>query len=562
MTAAQPTLVETRMRDGVGLAADLHRPEGAAAGARHPTLLFRTPYGKSGYRDEALVAAALARGYAVFVQDVRGRYASQGAFDPYRQEGRDGYDTIEWIAAQPWSDGKVATAGLSYPGAVQWLAAIEAPPHLVCAFPAMCFSSARQFFYFGGAFDLSWIPWIANNIAPDARRRRGLEGPKTGAEARAAWRKTGRDVLRHVPLNTLPLFRDVAPFYYEWLDHPDDGDYWSFADIESRHDRVRVPTFNFSGWHDEGYGPIGAVRNFTGVRARAATPGARTHARLLIGPWTHGDPDPSSTRVGDREFGREAGLDYVSLVLDWCDWHVKGIDRGLDRRAPVRIFVMGENRWRDEAEWPIPGTRRRDLFLRAGHRLSWSAPGPGDGSDRFVYDPNDPVVDPHFEAGLGAHDQRSLERRRDVLAFTSDPLSEPIEVTGHLEFRIWMASTAVDTDIYARLLDVAPDGTAWNLMSPTLEVLRVRYRDSEREPAPLLPGRPYELSLRSGITSNRFDRGHRIRVQITSSFFPHLDRNPNTGRPVSAEERLVPATQTIFHDGDRPSRVILPIVER
>jgi putative CocE/NonD family hydrolase len=223
---------------------------------------------------------------------------------------------------------------------------------------------------------------------------------------------------------------------------------------------------------------------------------------------------------------------------------------------------MGANRWRDEAAWPVPGTTWRELYLRAGGRLDWAAPATAETPDAFTYDPADPVEDPHYAAGLGAHDQRQVERRPDVLVYTSDALPEALEVTGHLEFRLWVATSALDTDFYARLIDVAPDGTAWNLMSPTLEVLRARYRDSEREPSLMTPGRPCELRLASGVTSNRFEQGHRIRVHVTSSFFPHLDRNPNTGRPVPGEERLVSARQTIFHDPLRPSRVILPVVPR
>ena len=551
------TSVEARMRDGTALAADLWEPDPPG---RRPVVLLRTPYGKHTYRDYSLLGAAVARGYAVVVQDVRGRYASAGDFDPYRQERHDGFDTVEWIAAQPWSNGRVATVGLSYPGAVQWLAAVEAPPHLVCAFPAMCFSSARQFIYFGGAFDLSWIPWSVVNVAPDARRRRDLPGPRTAQEARVAWRAAEAAAFRHVPLATLPDLRGVAPYYFEWLDHPDDGEYWEYASIESGHDRVRVPTFSFSGWHDEGYGPIGAVRNFTGVRARAATPEARGRSRLVIGPWTHGDPAPGDRRVGDRDFGPEAGLDYDALVLDWCDWHVKGTDRGLAAGSPVRVFVMGANRWREAADWPVPGTTARALYFRSDGGLAWSPPAGDDRPRAFTFDPNDPVVDPHFDAGLGPHDQRAVEARPDVLVYTSEPLDDDLDVIGHVEFRLWIASSAADTDFFARLLDVEPDGTAWNLMSPTLEVLRARYRASEREPELMTPGTPYELTLALGVTANRFRRGHRIRVHVTSSFFPHLDRNPNTGRAVASDARLLPARQTVFQDRTRPSRVILPVV--
>jgi putative CocE/NonD family hydrolase len=547
----------TPVRDRTLLRADLHSPPGDE---RRPVLLIRTPYGRQDYREDSLVAKAVERGYAVLVQDVRGRYGSEGEFDPYKREGADGYDTIEWVASQPWSNGRVATAGLSYPGAVQWLAAVEAPPHLVCAFPAMCFSSPRQFFYFGGAFDLSWLSWTVNNIAPDERRRKKLPGPQTGREARAWFRQHGRDALRRVPLKGHPALAGVTPFYDEWLDHPDAGPYWDYANLERRYANVRVPIFNFSGWHDEGYGPIGAIRNFAGLRAHGATALARS-PRLVIGPWVHGQPKSDTRTVGDRDFGVAAGLDYDQLVLDWCDLHVRGMERGLGWQAPVRLFVMGANRWRGESVWPVPAAPLR-LYLRGGGGLTGEVPGETEAPDQYVFDPNDPVEDPHYDSGLGPHDQRALESRKDVLVFSTPPLEEDLEIVGAIEFRLWVASSAPDTDFYCRLLDVDRDGVAWNLMSPTLEVLRTKYRLGEDTPEWLTPGEPVELTFRLGLTANRFQRGHRIRVHVTSSFFPHLDRNPNTGRPSAIESRLVPARQTVFHDAGRPSRVILPVVER
>jgi putative CocE/NonD family hydrolase len=541
------------LRDGVKLGADLYRPAGDAA---CPVLLIRTPYDK-GKSEHEFVAGALERGYAVVVSDVRGRYSSEGDFDPYRHEGLDGYDTIEWVAAQPWSNGRVATAGLSYPGAVQWLAAVESPPHLVCAFPAMCFSSGRQFFYFGGAFDLSWLSWTVENIAAEDRRRRKVStGPQATREARQWWREHGHEALARVPLRDQPALAGIAPFYFDWLDHPDDGPYWHFADLESRHSQVRVPIFNFSGWHDEGYGPIGAVRNFTGLRDRAATPDARS-PRLMIGPWVHGSP--GTGRVGARDFTGAAAIDYPRLVLDWCDLHARGIDRGLGSGPLVRVFVMGANEWRTSPTWPLPSTART-YYLRTGGRLTTDAPAHGEAYDTYTFDPNHPVEDPHYDEGLGPRDQRAIEGRADVLTFTTPTLEEDVEVIGHIEFRLWIASSAPDTDFICRLIDVDADGAAWNLMSPTLEVLRAKYRHGEIEPLYLTPGRPEELTLKLGLTANRFLRGHRIRVQVMSSFFPHLDRNPNTGRPAAIEPRLVPARQTIFHDAARPSRVILPVV--
>jgi len=349
----------------------------------------------------------------------------------------------------------------------------------------------------------------------------------------------------------------VTPYYDEWLDHPDDGPYWDFAELEPRHARVKVPVFNFSGWHDEGYGPIGATRNFMGLVASGGNAAAR-QPRLMIGPWVHGEPQVSTRTVGDRDFGVEAGLDYDALVLDWCDMHARGV--GSAATIPtVRLFVMGANRWRNDTTWPVPSSPRA-LFFRAGGQLAAEAPSAGEAPNGYVFDPNDPVEDPHFDKGLGPHDQRAIESRRDVLTFTTPTLPEDVEVIGAIEFRLWVASSAPDTDFYCRLLDVDADGAVWNLMSPTLEVLRAKYRTSETEPTALVPGQPVELIFRLGLTANRFKRGHRIRVQVTSSFFPHLDRNPNTGRPPAIESTLVPARQTIFHDAARPSRVILPVV--
>ena len=251
-------------------------------------------------------------------------------------------------------------------------------------------------------------------------------------------------------------------------------------------------------------------------------------------------------------------------MLDWSDLHLRGVTANrLSKEPPVRVFTMGSNRWRSASEWPIPGTRRVAWYLRAGGRLSLDAPTATEDSDSYVYDPSDPVVDPHggpYAGVLGPFDQQPVGRRKDVLVFTTEPLREDLEVTGNIEIRLWIASSAPDTDFHVHLLDVEPDGRAWNLMSPTVAVVRARYRNDERHPELMTPGRPYELTFRLPITSNCFLKGHRIRAHVMSSFFPHLDRNPNTGRPVPAEGRLVPARQTIFHDASRPSRLILPEV--
>ena len=543
--------LEVRMRDGIVLRADVLRPDRPG---RLPALLVRTPYGKTWERsDDSFAVRAARAGYVVVFQDVRGRYRSDGVFDPYRQEGKDGYDTIAWVAGLPYCDGQVGLTGLSYPAAVQWLAAVESPPPLKAMAPAMTFSSGRSFVYFGGAFDLSWLPWFYSNIAPDVRRRLGLPGPRSDAEAEKAWTANGEAWLRHLPLGTHPALAGVAPAFFEWLDHPDDGPYWDYLRIESRYDRVRIPVLNLSGWHDEGYGPNGAAHNFMGTR--------QWGGRLVIGPWTHGTPTPKKTRVGAIDFGKDAGLDYFALLLRFFDRWLKGVQNGIDREPPVRIFVMGDNAWRDETEWPLARARPTAYYLRASGRLATDPPTEPESSDGYLYDPADPVVDPH-EGRLGPFDQSPLQARRDVLVYKSEPLARDLEVTGPIDIELWASSSARDTDFVARLLDVHPDGKAYNLMSPTLEVQRARYRNGEDHPEPLEPGRPVKLRLANGVTANVFKAGHRIGLLVTSSLHPHLDRNPNTGGVIAKEERTLRADQLIFHDAGHPSRIVLPVIPR
>ncbi len=296
--------VAVPMRDGVKLAADVLRP---AEAGRFPTLVYRTPYGRKHAEGNDVVRAALQRGYAVVLVDVRGRYGSEGAFVPYVNEGRDGYDTIEWAAAQPWSSGEIGTFGLSYPGAVQWLAAVESPPHLKAMVPAMTFSTGRNFFYAGGTWDLSWIAWIWENIAPDARVRAKLPGPQTGKEADAAWKALEPVLPYRLPLTDLPELKEVAPYYFDWLAHRPGEAYWDWADLRGRYDKVSAAVLNFSGWHDETYGPEGAITNFLGLlAARKGEKDPRT--QLLIGPWTHGGEDTDHS--GERQV-RPDGADRL-----------------------------------------------------------------------------------------------------------------------------------------------------------------------------------------------------------------------------------------------------------
>lgn len=554
--------VPVKMRDGVELRADVLTP---SATGRFPVLVYRTPYDKRRAPESySTFRRAVDRGYAVVIQDVRGRYASEGEFDPYRQEGPDGYDTIEWAARQPWSNGSVGTFGLSYPGAVQWLAAVERPPHLKAMAPAMTFSTPRNFFYSGGVFDLSWIGWIWNSIAPDARAKKNLTGPRTEDEARAEWRLIRDRLQRHLPLNTLAELQEVAPYYSEWMRHPAGDPWWDWAELRNKYARVDAAVLNVSGWYDEAYGLEGAMTNFSGLVA--ARRGERNlRARLIVGPWTHGVLETAQSSSGERAFGPAARIDYDDLVLDWMDRHVRGIENGVDREKPVRFFVMGENAWRESESWPLPRIRPTSIYLappspggRRG-RISWAPSRLKHLFTSFESDPANPVVDP-FAASSGAHDYRSLEGRADVVIFDSEPLEDELEVTGPITAEIYLACSAPDTDLWVRLLDVAPDGTAFNLMSPGLEVVRASYRSGGPEPERTLPGHGYKLRFANLLTSNVFKKGHRVRAQISATFFPHFSRNLHSGELEIASTTMRKATINIFHDGRHPSRLVLPVV--
>ena len=534
------TAVAVPMRDGIVLRADLYRPPGSD---RSPTLVYRTPYGRTETPADPIVLAAVRRGYAVVLQDVRGRYGSGGVFQPYQQEGRDGYDTIEWAARQPWSNGSVGTYGLSYPGAVQWLAAVEQPPSLRAMVPAMTFSRPESFWYSGGVWDGSWLDWTWLNIAPDLRRRLRAAGPKTDEEVARSWDQDRGAARRHRPLLDLPNFKGVAPWYYEWMRHPPGDRYWSFAKLAGRYDRVDAAVLNLSGWFDEAYGPIGAVENFQGAgrarpfdRLRASS--ERSEWALVLGPWTHGGVQRS--KAGDREFGPEAALDYDRLVLDWMDRHLKGVD-SVSTGAPVRVFVMGSNQWREADRWPFPGTRADTMYL-AGTREGGEGRRGGGGARQLVRrppadsgvetvirsDPANPVTDP-FEGKFGAHDYRGLTAGPSIAVFETVPFSAPVEIIGRVVVELSVSASVPDFDLWVQLYDVAPDGTGWNLSTPGTALQRASYRDGGPERKLVRPGQTVRLRMDRLITANRFLVGHRLRVIITPQFHPLFSVNPQTG---------------------------------
>ena len=552
--------VAVTMRDGVVLRADVLRP---AQDGKIPVLLYRTPYGKDEARHEyGTFRHAVERGYAVVIQDVRGRYHSDGDFLPYENEGRDGYDTIEWCAAQSWSNGAVGTFGLSYPGAVQWLAAVENPPHLKAMVPAMTFSTPQNFFYAGGTWDMSWMEWIWDNIAWDARVKKNLPGPRTYKEALAAWEQEGPALLNTLPLLEVKPLQQVAPYYFNWLRHPPEDKWWNWSELRDKYSRTSAAVLNLSGWYDDNYGPEGATTNYAGLlKAREKQQDFNTH--LLLGPWVHGVDSTGKTRAGEREFGPAAAIDYDEVVLRWMDHYVKGIDNGVDGEKRVRYFVMGRNQWRESDQWP-PEAAKTSMFLaakagtsRSGELRTTSFDEKG-GFTQFLSNPADPVVNPYNSSG--AHDYAKLSDRADVLTFDSAALQQEIEVTGPISVRVWVSCDCRDFDLWARLLDVAPDGRALNLMSPGLDVQRASYRDLSRGRQLLSPGKIYELRLERLITSNVFLPGHRVRLQISASFTPNFSRNLQTGKSEVNSSEIKKARIRVFHDASHPSQIVLPVV--
>ncbi|MBI3743928.1 MAG: CocE/NonD family hydrolase [Chloroflexi bacterium] len=568
--------VEARMRDGVVLRSDVYLPEG---GGKHHVLICRTPYDKTNISQLYDAKRIARRGYAVVIQDVRGAFASDGEYYPFLTCREDGYDTVEWAAAQPWSNGRVGMFGGSAMGITQWLAAVEAPPHLFAIAPAVTASDLHDgWIYQSGAlllgFALSW----AINLS-----RRWLETHKSELppEKYAAWDKALADATAngsahylHLPLTNQPLLRDLARYYYEWLAHPSEDAYWKRWKIQDLHDRVKVPVFNLGGWYDIFIG--GTMRNYAGMRERGGAAQSRSGTRLVVGPWFHGQ-GPTTLPEGwiDVVHGAsQQDVDMNGQWLRWMDHWLKGEANGVDRDAPVRVYTLGEKRWQDFPSWPPPNVDYQAWHFHSGGRANTAS---GDGRldrmapeqeprDDYIYDPADPA--PTAGGGLccqpmmsfgGAYDQRPIEARNDVLVYTSAPLERDLEVTGPVVVKLWASTSAVDTDFTAKLVDVHPDGLAQNLCD---NIARARYHKSPAKPVRLRSNRVYPYTIDLYATSNLFKAGHRIRVEISSSNFPRFDRNLNTGGVNATESVGVRAQQHVYHDRLRPSHIILPVIPR
>jgi putative CocE/NonD family hydrolase len=534
--------VAIEMRDGVSLQATVYRP---AAPGRYPTLVYRTPYNRQ--RPPGITEAAVHRGYAVVVQDVRGRYGSAGTFNPYVHDGKDGYDTIEWAARQPWSNGSVGTFGLSYPGAVQWLAAKEHPAALKAMVPAMTYSTPETFWYSGGVWDGSWLDWVWYNIAPDLRVKAKAAGPKTSREAREI-ADSAMTRLRGLPLASLPDFKEIAPWYYDWMRHPPGDPWWSWATLKGAYAGVPSAVLNISGWYDEPYGPMGAIENYEGLVAS----GGRNRAALILGAWTHGGQQ--ETAAGDRDFGPNATISDEETILGWMDHYIKGALTLL--LPPVRVYVMGVGQWRHWQSWPPAGSRP-DTLLLSGTGLGKQVKGAA--FSRFHSDPAVPLADPYGGAA-GSHDYRRLSGRKDLLLFDSEPLSQPVEIAGPINVELTVSATVPDFDIWVQLFDVAPDGSAWNLAGFGGGIQRVSYRNGGPQRELVRPGQKVTVRLDRLVTANHFLPGHRIRLMVASAFVPLFSRNLQTGALEFDSARTAAGDITVHHAPGAVSRLILPTV--
>jgi putative CocE/NonD family hydrolase len=550
------------MRDGVTLYADVYRP---ARDGKYPVLVQRTPYSTqrfpAAYEEPVFFAS---RGYVFVFQDVRGRHESEGKWEPFRNDIEDGHDTIEWAAAQSWSNGKVGMQGHSYGGHVQWRAAMSHPPHLVTIFPIVASTSLyHNWVTLNGAWRLSFnFGWGADRQESRIMQNTGIHAMKNGPPAQRY-----DSVLSHLPLITMPeLLGRHAQFYSDWIHHPDYDDYWKALNVEEVFDQIDIPVHTHGGWFD--IFTEGTQGGYIGVSHHGKTPQVRRQSRMMIGPWEHG----VSQKTGDLDFGAAARMEREVVELPWFDYWLKGAANGLDADPPVTLFVMGANVWRQENEYPLTRTQYRNLYLSSGGhantaggdgRLSWQIPAAGSAEDRYDYDPRDPVPSTGGNNCCGTptvsgpRDQKSIEKRGDVLVYTSEAVDEPLEVTGPVKVVLYASSDALDTDFVAKLIDVFPDGRAINLCEG---VLRARYRESLSRPKPLEPGKVYPFEIRLTGTSNVFLKGHRLRVDVTSSHFPEFDRNPNTGEPFGVSTAMKTAHQTVYHSAPRPSHIVLPVI--
>jgi putative CocE/NonD family hydrolase len=555
-----------RARDGVRLSVDVYRP---AAEGRFPGILVHTPYNNNAPAWTQRARWFARRGYAVALSDVRGRYDSEGDWDPFNAKHKtDGHDLVEWLARQPWCSGKVGMMGGSYMGWTQWWTATQAPPSLKAIVPEVAPPDAFANAPYQDGVLVGWtMDWAA--MMSGRTGQAVADGPYGGFT-----NTRGRDLMQtpYVKLNERRGALD-SPWFDTWLrQNLATGDYWKAIAYqgEEQYRKVTVPSLAVTGWFDANH--PGSPMNYLGMKRHGATPEAR-RPRLVIGPWPHGFN--RDRKLLDTDYGPQAVIDWDGYVCRWFDHCLKGDDNGVQDDPPVFVFVMGRNRWYAEKDWPLPQTRRTKYYLHGGGKanslkgdgtLSTTPPG-DEPADTYVYDPARPTPAPFTGGHIdGPADTRKAAEGDDVLVYTTPPLVEDLEVTGPVEAKLYAATSAKDTDWMVRLIDVRPDGPAVLLCDG---VIRARGRDPNNGGAftaerlsTIEPGKVYEYTIRFWRgTGNAFAKGHRIRVEVSSSYYPYYLRNLNTGGDnLALETDAVVARQKVYHDTDRPSHVVLPVI--
>jgi putative CocE/NonD family hydrolase len=542
--------IKQRMRDGINLSSYIYRPD---SDSKFPTILTRTPYSTvdgffKRFDEDAKFFAS--NGFVYIIQDCRGKNDSDGLFRPFFDDNFDGYDTIQWILAQKWSNGKVGTLGASYSAWNQWATAVLKPPGLktmisIVALPDPVINVPYQ----NGALVLPMAEWMAM-----IEGRRNIPAEIYNTE----------QLLWHLPLKTMDKqFGRSSKIWEDWISHPTADDFWAKTFYQDKLDRVHIPVLHISGWYDDDL--IGTHLNYTTVTHNQNFDKSY-YQKLIIGPWQH--KVNRTTKIGEIDFGNSALIDLRNIELDWFNRFLKEEDNGIDREAPVQIFVMGENKWKKHSAWPPENIKYIPYYLHSKGManslygdglLNEASPAITESFDGYMYDPANPVrciLDPEEVSAEGPFDQRSLERRDDVLVYKTKPLERDIELTGPVKLKLFVSSSATDTDFWAQITDVFPNGYSMHL---TENILRCGYRNGLDKFEPLIPDKVTEINIDLWVLSNMFKKGHRIRLDISSSCFPKYNRNQNTGNRLGTDTNIIKAEQKIYHNKDFPSYLIMPV---
>lgn len=554
------------MRDGVNLSADIWLPASSQGDGPWPALLLRTIYDNQEPRYMGWTRKFIERGYAVVVQDCRGRGDSGGEWDPYVCELNDGYDTHEWVGQQSWCDGNVGTFGLSYPGFTQTLPASLRSKYLKAVAPIASQQDNYGHHRVNGVIhhsvSLTFLNMLGHSMQSESLKHYDQQ-----------------EFFKTLPIDTaMEVVTRTHPYYKGVIDHEQYDDWWDSYSLRNKYSEMAVPSLFITGWFDslshENF------KLFNGWTTQARTEDARKKTKLIVGPWSHQvspwgrEPMGENGEYQDRTFGRQGLWDIVDMHTHWYDQRLKGIDTGIDDEPPIKLFVMGQNEWRYENEWPLARTEWTKYYLHGtgdsagtGGWLSPDLAAIDETADRFTYDPADPV--PSWGAQYqsldlcGPRDRTAIEQRADVLTFTSAVLTQAVEVTGPVTATIWASSDALDTDFTAALVDVEPaaeDGEEGRPIILCEGIVRARFRNGTDNPEMMAPGEIYEFDIDMWDTSNLFEEGHRIRVEISSSNFPRYNRNLNSGNPIATDTEITVANQQVYHDSLHPSHITLPVI--